>query len=77
VVAVASATTVRAAQRQRRLGWTAASVVVLLAGLGARLVLGGFGVGDLSAVIMTALLGCAAWLAARVLGGRRSSCSSP
>ncbi len=57
----------------RGLGWTLGAVVVVLVGLGLRVVLGGTGVGDRSAMVMLVLLSAAAWAAARVLDGPRSA----
>jgi hypothetical protein len=48
----------------------AAAIVVVL-GVGIRLAIGGAGVGERSAVVMSLLLTLAAWLAARLLGGVR------
>jgi hypothetical protein len=48
-------------------------VVVLVIGLGLRLVLGGGGVGDRSAVVMSVLLAVAGWLAAWLLAGPRAA----
>jgi hypothetical protein len=74
VVALASSPP-QAASRSLRSGWgwTIAAGVVLLAGFGLRLVLGGGGVGDRSALVMMVLLGGAAWLAARLFGGPRAA----
>jgi len=74
VVALASSPP-QAASRSLRggWGWTVAAGVVLLVGLGLRLVLGGGGVGDRSALAMMVLLGGAAWLAARLFGGPRAA----
>jgi hypothetical protein len=44
---------------------------VLLIGLGLRVVYGGLGVGDRSAMVMSVLLSVGAWAAARLLGGPR------
>jgi hypothetical protein len=46
---------------------------VLILGLAARLMLGGGGVGDRSALVMATLLTVTAWLAARVTGGPRAA----
>jgi hypothetical protein len=46
-------------------------MVVLLLGVGLRLAIGGVGVGNRSALVMTVLLTACAWLAARVIGGAR------
>src|SRR5262249_19752010 len=74
VVAVASSPP-QAASRSLRSGWgwTVAAGVVLLVGLGLRMALGGGGVGDRSALVMTVLLGGVAWLAARLFGGPRAA----
>src|SRR5262249_53488304 len=74
VVALASSPP-QAASRSLRggWGWTIAAGVVVLVGFGLRLVLGGGGVGDRSALVMMVLLGGAAWLAARLLGGPRAA----
>jgi hypothetical protein len=53
--------------------WTLAAVAVLGVGLGLRLVLGGGGVGDRSAVLMSVLLVVAGWLAAWLLSGPRAA----
>jgi hypothetical protein len=45
--------------------------VVLVVGVGLRLVLGGSGVGGRSAIVMSVLLAVAGWLAAWLLGGPR------
>jgi hypothetical protein len=55
----------------RDLGWTLGAVAVLLLGLPLRALVGGVGVGDRSAMVMTALLGVGAWIAARMLAGPR------
>jgi hypothetical protein len=46
---------------------------VLLVGLGLRVLIGGAGVGDRSAIVMTVLLGVGAWAAARLLSGPRAA----
>jgi hypothetical protein len=51
--------------------WTLAAAGVLLLGLLVRLALGGAGVGDRSALVMTVLLAGVAWVAARLFGGPR------
>jgi hypothetical protein len=53
--------------------WTLAAVAVLVLGLVGRLALGGGGVGDRSALVMTVLLGGAAWLVGRLFGGPRAA----
>jgi hypothetical protein len=74
VVAVASAPAGEySAARGRARLWTAAAVAVLVVGLVARLVVGGGGVGDRSAMVMTVLFAVAAWLAARLLAGPRAA----
>jgi hypothetical protein len=70
VVAVASRARVELADT-RALGWTVGALVVLLVGLGLRVLLGGAGVGDRSATVMSGLLCVGAWAAARMLGGPR------
>jgi hypothetical protein len=55
----------------RGLGWTVGAVAVLVIGLAARVLLGGAGVGDRSAMVMSVLLSVGVWAAARVLGGPR------
>jgi len=73
VVALASPCVETAATRRRGLGWTGGAAAVLVVGLGLRLMLGGIGVGDRSAVVMVTLLTLGAWLAARLVGGPRSA----
>lgn len=74
MVALASAPPRLAAQTRRATwAWTAASLGVLLIGVTLRLVLGGFAVGDRSAVIMLVLLAMTSWLAARLLSGPRAA----
>ena len=46
---------------------------MLIVGLGARLVFGGTGAGDRSALVMATLLTLGAWLAARLIGGPRTA----
>jgi len=70
VVAVASRARVDVAE-SRGLGWTLGAAAVLLIGLALRVLLGGAGVGDRSAMVMTVLLSVGIWAAARVLGGPR------
>jgi hypothetical protein len=74
VVALASSPP-QAASRWLRSGWgwTVAAGLVILVGFGLRMVVGGGGVGDRSALVMTMLLGGAAWLAARHFGGPRAA----
>ena len=50
-----------------------AAAATLVLGEGARLALGGSGVGDRSALVMVTLLAIGAWLAARLLGGPRTA----
>ena len=73
MVAVASPAVAATTARRRGLGWTGASAAVLVVGLGLRLVLGGAGVGDRSAIVMATLLTVCAWLAARLVGGARTA----
>jgi hypothetical protein len=70
VVAVASPARAYTA-KTRGLGWTIGALAILPVGLGVRLVFGGGGVGDRSAMVMSALLCVGVWAAARVLGGPR------
>ena len=65
----------RAAARSLRgaWGWTLAAALVLLIGLGLRLLVGGGGVGDRSALVMGVLLGVSVWLAARLFAGPRAA----
>jgi hypothetical protein len=49
------------------------AAAVLLVGVVLRLVLGGSGVGDRSAIVMTVVLAAGAWLAARFLAGPRAA----
>jgi hypothetical protein len=51
--------------------WTVAALAVLVLGLVIRLVLGGGGIGDRSALVMAVLLAMVSWLAARLLAGPR------
>jgi hypothetical protein len=70
VVAIAAAApAVRA--RPYGAGWLVGAAVVVLAGIAVRLVVGGVGVGERSAVVMSVLLTLAAWLAALLLRGPR------
>jgi hypothetical protein len=72
VVALASGARVDAAERRGvSWTWTAGAVAVLAVGLGVRALLGGAGVGDRSAMVMSVLLSVGAWVAARVLAGPR------
>jgi hypothetical protein len=48
-------------------------VIVIVAGLGLRLAIGGTGIGARSAVVMSLLLLIATWLAARLLSGPRTA----
>jgi hypothetical protein len=75
VVAVASAPPcVSIGARRADRVWTVSAAAVLLAGLVVRLLVGGGGgVGDRSAMVMTALLAVAGWLAARLLAGPRAA----
>jgi len=74
VVAVASAPPrLAAAPRRLNRAWTVGALGVLLLGLVVRLVLGGGGVGDRSAMVMLVLLAVAGWLAARLLAGPRAA----
>jgi hypothetical protein len=54
-------------------GWTLGACAVLVVGLAVRVVLGGVGVGDRSAMVMAVLLSVGAWAAARLLGGPRAA----
>jgi len=54
-------------------GWTIAAGAVLLVGLGLRLALGGGGVGDRSALVMSTLLAVGVWLGARLLSTPRTA----
>ncbi|MGI9145379.1 MAG: hypothetical protein ACR2IK_02330 [Chloroflexota bacterium] len=54
-------------QPRGALGWSVAAGAALVAGLGLRLLLGGGGVGDRSAMVMAVLLSGGAWLAAMLL----------
>jgi hypothetical protein len=72
VVAVASSAP-RAGVRANRLGWSVASALVVLAGVAIRLGVGGAGIGERSAVVMSLLLIIPAWLAARLLSGPRTA----
>jgi hypothetical protein len=72
VVAVASARSrSRVAQRRTDWAWTLAAAGVIGLGLIVRFAIGGGGVGQRSAVVMTVLLAAAAWLAGRLLAGPR------
>jgi hypothetical protein len=72
VVALASRTRVEVADSQG-VGWTLAGVAVVVVGLAVRALLGGAGVGDRSAMVMSVLLGVGVWAAARLLGGPRAA----
>jgi len=54
-------------------GWTIGALAVLFAGVGLRVLFGGGGVGDRSAVVMSVLLCVGVWVAARLLGGPRAA----
>jgi hypothetical protein len=74
VVALASPAATHVAKPARRrgvIGWSVAAGAVLVVGLSLRLVLGGGGVGDRSAIVMAILLSGGAWLAARLLSTPR------
>jgi len=59
----------------RGVGWTIAALVLVAVGLGGvRGVLGGAGVGDRSAVVMSVLLCLGIWFATRLLGGPKLAC---
>jgi hypothetical protein len=74
MVAVASAAlTSREATRRGHVGWVVAAGVAIVVGLGVRLALGGGGVGDRSAAIMTILLSLAAWVATLLLSTPRAA----
>jgi hypothetical protein len=73
VVAVASPAVPTIVSRRRGLGWTGGAAAVLIVGLGARLLVGGSGVGDRSALVMATLLAVAAWLATRLIAGPRAA----
>ena len=74
MVAVASARSGSlVSPRRADWAWTAAAAGVVLLGLIVRLAVGGSGVGQRSAMVMTVLLAVAAWLAARMLSGRRAA----
>lgn len=60
-----------ASARRASWTWTAAAALILVVGLVLRLVLGGGGVGDRSAIVMTVLLAASAWLAVQLLAGPR------
>jgi hypothetical protein len=51
--------------------WYVAALAVVVIGIGARLIIGGPGIGERSAVVMMVLLAGCAWLAALVVAGRR------
>ncbi|MBV9325650.1 MAG: hypothetical protein JO352_17910 [Chloroflexi bacterium] len=70
MVAVAARARVDAGE-SRGIGWTVGALAVLIGGLGVRLVVGGAGVGDRSAMVMALALSLGAWAAARLLGGPR------
>ncbi|MBV9579377.1 MAG: hypothetical protein JO057_12380 [Chloroflexi bacterium] len=70
MVAVASRARIQAADNHT-VGWTLGALAVLVIGLAVHLILGGAGVGDRSAMVMSVLLSAGAWAAARVLGGPR------
>lgn len=71
---LASPASTRAAAHTRgNQAWTAAAAGALAVGLGARLAIGGAGVGDRSAVVMATLLSIGVWLAARLLGGPKTA----
>ena len=62
-----------ASARSRDIGWTLGAGVALLIGVLARLALGGLGVGDISAAVLSVLLASGAWTAARLLAGPRAA----
>jgi hypothetical protein len=63
-----------ATKRVPGLGWTLGAGGVLVLGLGARVAIGGWGVGDRSALVMAGMFGVGAWLTARLLSGPRAAC---
>jgi hypothetical protein len=71
VALVSSATPGIEATRRRELGWTLGAVGVLIVGLAVRVVLGGAGIGDRSAIVITTLLSVGCWVGARLLAGPR------
>jgi hypothetical protein len=72
VVAIASRARVGVAD-SHGVGWTLGAFAVLGVGLAVRVLLGGTGVGDRSAMVMSVLLSIGAWAAARLLGGPRAA----
>jgi hypothetical protein len=73
VVAVASRAGFGATVRARTLGWTVAAAGVLLLGIVIRVAIGGTGVGNRSALVMTILVTAGVWIAARLLSGPRTA----
>ena len=71
--AASAAVSTTSAERRSELAWSTAAAAVLLLGSGLRLALGGGGIGDRSAAIMSALLVIGAWAAARQLRGPRAA----
>jgi len=63
--------TLPAPPAQAVVGWSLAAGAVLLVGLSLRLILGGGGLGDRSAILMMMLLSVGAWLAALLLSTPR------
>jgi len=63
-----------ASDRASGIGWTLGAGGVVVLGLAARLALGGFGMGERSALVMAVLLSVGAWVTVRLLSSPRTAC---
>jgi len=61
------------AAARSHIGWVAATGIAIVVGVAVRLAVGGGGVGDRSAAVMTVLLSLAAWLATMLLSTPRAA----